>query len=77
MDARRSRYLVLNAPEDRVGDITELVPGLRSPTIMPLQERGMVAIHTTVPTNRVWDLLPRLQAAGGEDILVLPIHQML
>lgn len=77
VDARRSRYLVLNAPEDRVDGITELVPGLRSPTIMPLQEQGMVAIHTTVPTNRVWDLLPRLQAAGGEDILVLPIHQML
>ncbi len=75
--ARRTRYLVLNAPRDRVDDIADLVPGLRSPTVMPLQEEGMVAIHTTVATDAVWDLLPRLEAAGGQDILVLPIHQMI
>lgn len=75
--ARRTRYLVLNAPEERVEEIAELVPGLRSPTVMPLQESGMVAIHTTVATSKVWDLLPRLEAAGGQDILVLPVHQML
>ena len=73
---RRRRYLLLNAPEETLQAITELIPGLEAPTVVPLAEDGMVAIHSVVERDEVWNLLPRLRAAGGRDILVLPIGQL-
>ena len=73
---RRRRYLLLNAPRDALPRITELIPGLEAPTVIPLAEDGMVAIHSVVERDEVWNLLPRLKAAGGSDILVLPIGQL-
>ena len=73
---RRRRYLLLNAPEETLRAITELIPGLEAPTVVPLAEDGMVAIHSVVERDEVWNLLPRLRAAGGRDILVLPIGQL-
>lgn len=75
--ARRKRYLLLNAPADSVAAITEIIPGLGAPTVVPLSEPAMVAIHSVVDANAVWNLLPGLKAAGGRDILVLPIEQMI
>ena len=73
---RRRRYLLLNAPRDTLAVITALIPGLEAPTVIPLAEDGMVAIHSVVARDEVWNLLPRLKAAGGRDILVLPIGQL-
>ena len=73
---RRRRYLLLNAPEETLRAVTELIPGLEAPTVVPLAEDGMVAIHSVVERDEVWNLLPRLRAAGGRDILVLPIGQL-
>jgi ATP phosphoribosyltransferase len=77
VEARAARYLMLNAPESAVDDICALVPGSRSPSIVPLAEAGMVAVHAVVPGADVWRLLPRLEAAGGSSILLLPIERML
>jgi ATP phosphoribosyltransferase len=77
VDARGTRYLMLNAPEDAVGAIAELVPGSRAPSVMPLAEPGMVAVHALVPARDVWRLLPELEAAGGSSILLLPVERML
>jgi ATP phosphoribosyltransferase len=77
VDARKTRYLMLNAPEDALGAICALVPGSRSPSVLPLAEPGMVAVHTLVPADDVWRLLPRLEAAGGSSILLLPVERML
>jgi ATP phosphoribosyltransferase len=77
VEARRSRYLMLNAPEDALEAICELVPGSRAPSIVPLSEPGMVAVHALVPAADVWSLLPRLEAAGGSSILLLPVERML
>jgi ATP phosphoribosyltransferase len=77
VEARRTRYLMLNAPEDALDAICELVPGSRAPSVVPLSEPGMVAVHALVPAADVWSLLPRLEAAGGSSILLLPVERML
>lgn len=77
VDARARRYIVLNAPEASVSAIAEIIPGLEAPTVVPLAEDGWVAIHSVVSAGEVWTLLPRLEAAGGQGILVLPITQVL
>ena len=75
--ARDARYLMFNAPEKDLLSICELVPSSRSPSIVPLAEPGMVAVHSLVPAAEVWRLLPRIQAAGASSILLLPIERML
>ena len=77
VEARETRYLMLNAPESAVEAICELVPGSRAPSILPLAEPGMVAVHALVPAQEVWSLLPRLEAAGGSSILLVPVERML
>ncbi len=77
VDARETRYLMLNAPESAVEEITRLVPGSGSPSVLPLAEPGMVAVHALVPAAEVWRLLPRLEAAGGSSILLVPVERML
>jgi ATP phosphoribosyltransferase len=77
IDARESRYLMLNAPEDAVDAICAIVPGSGAPSVLPLAQPGMVAVHALVPAKDVWSLLPRLQAAGGSSILLLPVERML
>lgn len=75
--ARRKRYLLLNAPNAAVDSIAALIPGLDSPTVMPLAGGEMSAIHSVVDADEVWHLLPRLEEAGGRGILVLPIEQLI
>lgn len=77
VQARDTRYLMLNAPESELDAICELVPGSRAPSILPLAEPGMVAVHALVPAADVWRLLPELEAAGGSSILLLPVERML
>jgi ATP phosphoribosyltransferase len=77
VDARETRYLMLNAPEAALDEITRLVPGSGSPSVLPLAASGMVAVHALVPAGDVWRLLPRLEAAGGSSILLVPVERML
>ena len=77
VEARGARYLMLNAPESALDEITRLVPGSRSPSIVPLAEPGMVAVQALVPAADVWRLLPQLEAAGGSSILLVPVERML
>ena len=77
VDARASRYLMLNAPAEAVDRIRELVPGSRSPSVLPLAEPGMVAMDAVVPADDVWRLLPRLEEAGASSILLVPVERML
>ena len=73
---RGRRYLLLNAPVTAVDEIATLIPGLEAPTVVPLAEEGMVAIHSVVGADDIWNLLPRLEGAGGTGILVIPIEQL-
>jgi len=75
--AERSRYIMMNAPEDAVPAIREIIPSLKSPTVVPLADEGMVAIHTVVPYDTFWDVMERLKAAGASGIVMLPIESMI
>jgi ATP phosphoribosyltransferase len=75
VEARRHRYLMLNAPRSRLPAISELVRP-RVPSILPLAEPGMVAVHVLVPSRDVWRLLPELEAAGASSILIVPVERM-
>ena len=77
VEARETRYLMLNAPESALEEICRIVPGSRSPSIVPLAEPGMVALQALVPAADVWRLLPQLEAAGGSSILLVPVERML
>ena len=77
VDARNARYLMLNAPESALDRICGLVPGSRSPSVLPLAEPGMVAVHSVVPADEVWRLLPALEAEGATSILLVPLERML
>ena len=75
VEARRHRYVMLNAPRESVPAITRLVSP-RVPSVLPLAEDGMVAVHALVPSADVWRLLPELEAAGGSSILIVPVERM-
>lgn len=77
LEGRRSKYLMMNAPADRLPDVRTILPALASPSVIPLAEEGMIAIHSVVGSDDVWRLLPKLKAAGASGILVLPIEKML
>ena len=75
VEARRHRYVMLNAPESSLPEICELVAP-RTPSVLPLAEEGMVAVHALVPSAEVWRLLPLLEAVGGSSILIVPVERM-
>ena len=74
--ARGRKYLMMNAPTGKLAELEALLPGLESPSIIPLAHAGMVALHSVVEADAVWGLLPRLKAAGASGILVLPIEKI-
>ena len=75
VEARRHRYLMLNAAESALHAICELVAP-RTPSVLPLAEPGMVAVHALVPSAEIWRLLPELEAAGASSILIVPVERM-
>jgi ATP phosphoribosyltransferase len=74
--ARGKKYLMMNAPATMLPVLEDLLPGLESPSVIPLAHAGMIAIHAVVDADAVWDLLPRLKEAGASGILVLPIEKI-
>lgn len=76
LKARNSKYVLLNAPNDKIENIVKILPGMRSPTVLPLVEKGWSSIHTVVEKNKFWDILDELKEEGAEGILVCPIEKM-
>ena len=74
--ARDRKYLMMNAPQSKLAELEDLLPGLESPSIIPLAHEGMWAIHSVVEADQVWALLPKLKAAGASGILILPIEKL-
>jgi ATP phosphoribosyltransferase len=74
--ARGQKYVMMNAPGTKLAELTDILPGLNSPSVIPLAHDGMIAIHAVVEADAVWGLLPRLKAAGASGILVLPIEKI-
>lgn len=75
--ARQYRYVMMNAPGKAVTRIKKILPGLSSPTVLPLAKKGMVAIHSVVPEPVFWDVMEQLKEAGATGILVQPIEKMI
>ncbi|MFS4468368.1 ATP phosphoribosyltransferase [Maribacter sp. 2210JD10-5] len=74
--ARQSKYVLLNAPDDKLKSILHLLPGMRSPTVLPLAEEGWSSVHTVIQKDKFWDVIDELKKAGAEGILVCPIEKM-
>jgi ATP phosphoribosyltransferase len=74
--ARGRRYLMLNAPADRVAELEALLPSMGAPSVVELAERGQLALHAAVAEEEIWDLLPKLKAAGASSILVMHLERV-
>lgn len=74
--SKNSKYILLNAPNDRLKEITEILPGMRSPTILPLAVSGWSSVHSVIGEEQFWDTIDALKEAGAEGILVVPIEKM-
>jgi ATP phosphoribosyltransferase len=71
--ARKNKYILLNAPNDKLQEIIRLLPGMKSPTVLPLAEAGWSSVHSVLSENDFWDIIEQLKAAGAQGILVVPI----
>jgi ATP phosphoribosyltransferase len=74
--ARNTKYVLLNAPNDKLQEIIALLPGMKSPTVLPLAEPGWSSVHSVLSENDFWDIIERLKGAGAQGILVVPIEKM-
>lgn len=76
LKARDSKYVLLNAPNEKVKDIIKILPGMKSPTVLPLAEEGWSSIHTVIKKDKFWEVIDELKLKGAEGILVCPIEKM-
>lgn len=76
LKGRQSKYILLNAPNDKLEAILSVLPGMRSPTVLPLAEQGWSSVHTVISKNQFWEIIDELKAKGAEGILVCPIEKM-
>ncbi len=76
-NAKENKYILLNAPEDAVPEICRILPGMKSPTLLPLVEKGWCSLHSVVKEDEFWERIDQLKCAGAEGILVIPIEKMI
>ena len=75
--AEDKKYVFMNAPKDKLEEIVAVLPGMKSPTVMPLAQEGWCSVHTVLDEKRFWEIIGKLKALGAEGILVLPIEKMI
>jgi ATP phosphoribosyltransferase len=76
-NAKENKYILLNAPLEALPLICKILPGMKSPTILPLEEKGWCSIHSVVKEDEFWERIDQLKNAGAEGILVIPIEKMI
>ncbi|MCK0109725.1 ATP phosphoribosyltransferase [Flavobacteriaceae bacterium S0825] len=76
LKGRASKYVLLNAPSDKLDDIIKILPGMKSPTVLPLAEEGWSSVHTVINKNQFWEIIDELKLKGAQGILVCPIEKM-
>ena len=74
--AKRSKYILMNVPNDKINTVSKLLPVLKSPTILPLEMKGWSSLHTVIDDDKFWESIDIIKDAGAEDILVCPIEKM-
>ena len=75
--AKNNKYILLNAPNEKLKEIIGLLPGMKSPTVLPLAESGWSSVHSVIDENDFWDIIEQLKNAGAQGILVVPIEKMI
>lgn len=75
--AEDKKYVLMNAPKDKLEEIVAVLPGMKSPTVMPLAQEGWCSVHTVLDEKRFWEIIGKLKGLGAEGILVLPIEKMI
>lgn len=75
--AEDKKYVLMNAPKDKLEEIIAVLPGMKSPTVMPLAQEGWCSVHTVLDEKRFWEIIGKLKGLGAEGILVLPIEKMI
>ena len=75
--AKSNKYIVLNAPNNKIEQIVKILPGMKSPTVLPLAESGWSSIHSVIAESKFWDVIGKLKEAGAEGIAVMPIEKMI
>ncbi|TMI81081.1 MAG: ATP phosphoribosyltransferase [Bacteroidetes bacterium] len=75
--AKKNKYILLNAPNDQLAKIFGLLPGMKSPTVLPLAEEGWSSVHSVLSEDEFWEKIEQLKAAGAQGILVVPIEKMI
>jgi len=76
LKARNFKYILMNVPNNQIESVIKILPGMRSPTVLPLAEEGWSSIHTVIEKNKFWEVIDELQQLGAEGILVAPIEKM-
>ncbi len=74
---KNNKYILLNAPNEKLDDIIKVLPGMRSPTVLPLASHGWSSVHSVVKEDEFWEIIHSLKAEGAEGILVVPIEKMI
>lgn len=75
--AEDRKYVLMNVPRTKLDDIIGILPGIKSPTVMPLADKDWCSVHTVLEEKRFWEIIGQLKAAGAQGILVLPIEKMI
>ena len=75
-EAEHRKYVMMNVPVNKVDDVLAVLPGIKSPTVMPLADKEWCSIHTVLERKRFWEIIGQLKDAGAQGILVLPIEKM-
>jgi ATP phosphoribosyltransferase len=76
MAAKNNKYVLLNAPNDKIDEIIRILPGMKSPTVMPLAASGWSSVHTVITESDFWNIIDQLKATGAQGILIVPIEKM-
>ena len=75
-NSSENKYILLNAPNEAIPKIASILPGMKSPTVLPLAEEGWSSIHSVVKEDEFWDIIDKLKMLGAQGILVVPIEKM-
>jgi len=75
--AKENKYILLNTPNEKLEQIKKILPGMNSPTILPLAQEGWSSLHSVIAEDKFWDIIEELKEAGAEGILVVPIEKMI
>jgi len=74
--SRNSKYILMNVPDEAIAEVLKILPGMKSPTVLPLAEKGWSSLHSVISEDQFWDKIDALKDAGAEGILVVPIEKM-